>query len=177
MIGRTETSSPLVEEYRICNTPVIGTYLFWCFAKSFVKESDKIGKARAPHFLLYCYVAAIFSDRRILDELQRRRGISSFRRYLTSEKKGVLFDGIHARVKEMLPYTLAALDVAYTCGILRMDAETGCVTPIAFKAKRGTGVHISKDMTDDVTLAETLGRWFARYDGPVEVAKKLEVVL
>lgn len=177
MIGRRETNSPLVEEYRICNTPVVGAYVFWCFARSFVKESIKIGKPRDPHFLLFCYVAAIFSDRRILDELSLRRGISSFRRSLTKEKKGVLFDGIHARVKEMLPYTMAALDVAYTCGILRMDSESGNIAPIAFKAKRGTSVHVSKDLSDDVTLMETLGRWFAHYDSPAEVAKKLEVVL
>lgn len=177
MIGRKATTSPLVEEFRICNTPVIGAYIFWRFAKSFVQEAKKLNKVSNPHLLLFSFVAAIFSDRRILDELKSRRSISSFRRYLTGAKKGVLFDGIHIRVKEMLPYTLSALDIAYSCGILRMNRDDGTIEPVAVRAKRGPPELVSESISDDSLLAETLGRWFAKYGSPVEVAKKLEVVL
>ena len=177
MIGRKEPCSPLVEEFRVCNTPVIGAYMFWRFARKYVEETRKSGSMRSPHLLLFCFVAAIMSDRRILDELRQKRSISSFRRYLSKERKGVLFDAIHYRVKEMLPYTMAALDIAYTCGILKMNSDTGQVEPQAVASKKGSPAFISEAIKRDAGLAETLGRWFSKYNNPAEVARKLEVVL
>lgn len=174
MIGRAETDSPLVEEYRICNTPVIGAYVFWRFAKAY---TDARADHASPHFLLFCFVSAMFSDRDLLKEMKLKRGISSFRRHLASVKASSLFDGIHGRVKDMLPYTMAALDVAYSCGILKLRAEEGWVEYVKIKVKRGTKSLVSKAIEDDAKLAEMLGRWFALYEGPVEVAQKLEVKL
>lgn len=177
MIGRKKTNSPLVEEFRISNTPVIGAYMFWRFAKKFAEESRKAGKKRNPHFLLFCFVSAIMADRKILNELRLKRSISSFRRFLTGDHKGVLFDNIHGRVKDMLPYTMAALDIAYACGLLKMHSENGEVEPFAVTTKRGTLPFVSDEISADAKLAETLAKWFLKYENPAEVARKLEVIL
>jgi len=177
MIGRNATESPLVEEFRISNTPVIGAYMLWVFAKEYVDATQNAGLKRMPNFVLFCFVAAIMSDRRILNEMKLKRGISSFRRNLSGERKGVLFDGIHDRVKDMLPYTLAALDIAYACGILKMNSETGEIEPQKVSSKSGTLSFISAAIKSDAALAKTLGRWFSKYNSPAEIARKLEVVL
>lgn len=177
MIGRKPTKSPLVEEFRVCNTPVIGAYVFYHFAKAFYQEAKKKGCPRYPHFLLFAIASAIFSDSRLHEVVCSKRSISTFRRGLAAQKTGVLFDRIHEQVKAVMPYTLAALDIAYACGLMSFDLSTGCVVPVDIRSKPGTKLFISKEIEKDCKVLTVLARWFSECEDYLDVARRLEVVL
>ena len=174
MIGRSESTSALVEELRIWNTPVIGAYLAYRFVKTFAqKRPDK----RPPDLIMLCLAIAVLSDRRLSSNIRLRRGISSFRRYLEGEKNAVAFDGIHDVVAKTLPYTLAAIDIALACGIVRVNAESATIEAVDFQSRKGTNDIITTAITEDVKIIETLAKWFAKFENSSVVADKLEVLL
>lgn len=178
MIGRQKEAGPLVEEYNRWNTPVIGAYVLYIFAKEYAAQYKKIhGEKKNPDFILMSITATILMNPDLCAEIKGRKSIVTIKNNFKRENKHTLINGIHDSVKETLPYTLAALDIALHCGILIFHPDNTEYEAVKVNTKRGTKAFISKSTLESVSYANTLARLFAQFKNSVFVAQALEVSL
>lgn len=178
MIGRKQECGPLVEEYRRWHTPVIGAYLLYIFAKEYKKRyKEEHREERNPDFILMAIAATILSNPELCAAIKGRQSIVTIKNNLKKRNRHALLNSIHNSIKETLPYTLAALDIALHCGILLLHADNAEYEALGIKTKRGTSAFISQTAKNGESYANTIARLFASFKDSVRVAQALEVSL
>lgn len=178
MIGREKECGPLVEEYRKWHTPIIGAYLLYYFSKEYRTHYEKAhGKPQNPDFILMVIATTILSKSELCKEIKRKLTIATLKNSLKRQNKHTSINDIHNSIKATLPYTLAALDIALHCGILKLNADKAEYEAIDIKTKRGTRAFIAGSTSESQSYASTLARLFAPFKNSIQVAQALEVSL
>lgn len=164
------------EEYRIWHTPAVGAYLFWRFATIYVANSRDGALPSCIHFFL---LAGILRQVKVVNSyIYRRRSLLGVIKAAIDNGDADLIDGIHARVRDSMPYTTAALDIAVAAGMLEWDFDAAALRPLKVETVlKSGGYRNSKYFTRMVSIVESLGRLFAAVPSVNDVAKLLKVRL
>lgn len=163
----------LVDEVKLWNTPIVGAYLLWKFTEGYC---DGHPHGDAPIGLLHFVASAILTSKNLLKPISNRRDdLQSYARSFEKSKDSDILLTIQERVKEKIEYTMAAIDIAITTGLLAWDTDSGKIYPLDLKKKTGRGKALKSQIKKDGKKAEILGRWFAQHDLPT-IAAYLKVV-
>ncbi|TYS13250.1 hypothetical protein FZC78_22020 [Rossellomorea vietnamensis] len=164
----------LVEEVRLWNTPTIGAYLLWRFSRGYIRGHST---GDSPNGLLHFIAMPILLNRRLIEPITRKRsGLQSYVRSFIDNKNSDILFSIHDRVDQKKEYTLSAIDIGISQGLLYWDTESGGIHPRDIEVKVGRGKALKKKFKQDGDKAEILGEWFAQHD-LYTVIKYLKVVL
>ncbi|MDD2772301.1 MAG: DUF6521 family protein [Elusimicrobiales bacterium] len=79
-------------------------------------------------------------------------------------------------IQEKRGYTMAAIDIAITQGLLVWDINSGKLHARELEKRPGRGKNLKRLMETDGQKAEILGKWFAQHDCSA-IAAYLKVVL
>ena len=154
--------SNLVEDVQIWNTPIIGAYLLWRFTQGY-SAGHKVEDA--PIGLLHFVASAILTnDRLMLPVNNRRKNLQSYVRSFEDKKDSDILLNLQSRIKEKSDYTLAAIDIAISEGLLVWDVESGKLYPQKLTKKAGKGKALRPKIKTDGNKAEVLGKWFSEHD-------------
>jgi len=154
--------SNLVEEVKIWNTPIIGAYLLWRFTQGYC-AGHEVGDA--PIGLLHFVASAILTNERLmLPVSNRRKNLQSYVRCFEDKKDSDILLNLQSRIKEKSGYTLAAIDIAISEGLLVWDVESGKLYPRELTKKAGSGKALRPKIKTDGNKAEVLGKWFSEHD-------------
>lgn len=166
--------SNLVEEVRVWNTPVVGSYVLWRFTQGYTVHHSE---GRPPVLLLHFLASAILTNKRLSDPITNlRKDLASYARSFTDKKDVDLFLSIQGRVNKTRFYTLSSIDLAIQHGLLFLNLEDGCLYPKNLSGKPSRGMTPKQSVKSLGNKAETLGKWFSAY--PVsQVSTLLKVVL
>ena len=163
----------LTEELLEWNSPSVGAYLLWRFTTGY---SDAHPNGDAPVALLHFLAAPILRSATLLGRVSnRRKSLQSFVRGFVDQKNTDLLVSMHDRVKENLPYTMAAIDIAVSHGLLAWEADSGKLHAHGDVGKPRRGNALKQSCDRDGKKAEILGSWFAEHDIPT-VATHLKVL-
>ena len=164
----------LYEEVRQWNSPSVGAYLLWKFTSGYC-DSHPTGDA--PVALVHFLAMPLLSSKRLLEPINNRRAnLQSYVRSFESKQDTDVLFAIHDRIKRSLDYTMTAIDIAVSTGLLFWDIESGKLysrkeikRPQKINALRTSFVRNGKK-------AEILGGWFSEHSIST-VATYLKVVL
>lgn len=152
----------LVEEVKIWNTPIIGAYLLWRFTQGYC-DGHKVGDA--PIGLLHFVASAILTNTRLsLPVNNKRKNLQSYVRSFEDNNDSDILLNLQSRIKEMRGYTLSAIDIAISKGLLVWDIESGKLYPRKLPKKAGRGKALRPKISTDGNKAEVLGKWFSEHD-------------
>jgi hypothetical protein len=163
----------LIEEVQLWNTPAVGAYLLWKFTTGYC-ESHPIGEA--PVALLHFLAIPLLINKRLNEPISNRRpDLQSYVRSFETSKNSDILLSIHDRVKRNRAYSLAAIDIAISMGLLFWDTDSG-----KLYSKKDIKMHkkirLNASFVNDGKKAEILGRWFSQHSIS-SVATYLKVVL
>lgn len=154
--------SNLVEEVKIWNTPIIGAYLLWRFTEGYCTGHEA---GDAPIGLLHFVASAILTNERLsLPINNQRKNLQSYVRSFEDKKDSDILLNLQSRIKEKTGYTLAAIDIAISEGLLVWDIESGKLYPRKLTKKSGRGKALGPKIKTDGNKAEVLGKWFSEHD-------------
>ena len=106
----------LVEEVRQWNSPTVGAYLLWKFT---VGYCDAHPNGDAPVALLHFLAIPLLKSKRLLEPISnRRKDLQSYVRSFETSKGSDILISIHDRVKHDRGYTMAAIDIAVSSGLI-----------------------------------------------------------
>lgn len=163
----------LVEEVKLWNTPLIGSYLLWRFTKGYCENHPH---GDAPVGLLHFVACAILTSNKLLKPISNRRDdLQSYVRSFEDSQDSDILLTIQDRVKEKQQYTLEAIDICISEGLLVWDSETGKLHPCNQEEDSIRKKHLKKQIKSDGDKAEILGKWFSRHAVPT-IAAYLKVV-
>lgn len=166
--------SNLVEEVRIWNTPIVGSYVLWRFTQGY---TDHHPEGRSPILLLHFLASAILTNKRLSDPVTNlRKDLSSYTRSFTDKKDIDLFLSIQGRVNNTKTYTLSAIDLAIQHGILFLNSEDACLYPKTLSKKPSRGMNPKQSVKSLGNKAEILGKWFSAHPAS-QISALLKVVL
>lgn len=166
--------SNLVEEIRVWNTPVVGSYVLWRFTHGY---TDHHPEGHSPVLLLHFLASAILTNKRLSDPVTNlRKDLASYARSFTDKKDVDLFLSIHNRVNNTKFYTLSSIDLAIQHGLLFLNLEDGCLYPKTLSRKPSRGMAPKPSVKSLGNKAEILGKWFSAYSVS-QVSTLLKVVL
>jgi len=154
--------SNLVEDVQNWNTPIHGAYLLWRFTQGY-SAAHKTGDA--PIGLLHFVASAILtSERLMLPVNNRRKNLQSYARFFEAKKEIDILINLHSRIKKKSRYTLAAIDIAISEGLLVWDVDSGKLYSQGITKKAGKGKALRPKIKIDGNKAEVLGKWFSEHD-------------
>lgn len=163
----------LVEEVKHWNTPIVGAFLLWRFTKGYCEGHPN---GDAPIGLLHFVASAILTNKKLLEPISnKRKDLQSYARSFEKQKDSDILLTIQDRTKEKRDYTLAAIDIAITEGLMVWDAHSGKLYPCDPKNSCSRGKVLKIKIETDGNKAEILGKWFSKHDVPT-IAAYLEVV-
>lgn len=153
----------LVEEVRLWNTPLVGAYLLWMFTKGYCNRHPE---GDAPIGLLHFIASAILTSSKLAEPISNRRdSLQSYARGFEQDLKTDSLLGIHDRVIARRGYTLAAIDVAISAGLLIWDTSSGKIYPREqATTSNGRQKRPRAALARDGKKAEILGNWFSQHD-------------
>ena len=153
--------SKLVEEIREWNTPIVGAYLLWRFSKGF---ADKHPNSEAPVAILHFIASAILTSEVLACHISRRRkNLEAYVRGFTDDKKTDVLACLQQRVVARREYTMAAIDIALSTGLLAWDVDSARLFPLSLTERRGVR-KLSAVVQVYGEKAEILGEWFSEHD-------------
>lgn len=164
----------LVEEVQQWNSPSVGAYLLWRFTSGYC---DAHPNGDAPLALLHFLAIPLLTSKRLLEPISNHRpNLQSYVRSFETSKDSDILIGIHGRAKRKRSYTMAAIDIAVSTGLIFWDIDSGKLYP----RKGGNLPHkscaLKTSFVRDGKKAEILGRWFAEHNIST-IATYLKVVL
>jgi hypothetical protein len=166
--------SNLVEEVRVWNTPVVGSYVLWRFTQGY---TDHHSEGQSPVLLLHFLASAILTNKRLSEPVNNlRKDLASYARSFTDKKDVDLFLSIQDRITKTRFYTLASIDLAIQHGLLFLNPEDGCLYSKNLSGKPSRGMAPKQSVKALGNKADTLGRWFSAYSVS-QVSTILKVVL
>ena len=165
--------SSLVNEIRNWNTSILGAYYLWEFTKGYT-DNHKHGKA--PIALLHFLASTILTNKRLSEGISgNREGLASYVKGFEDRKEIDILVSIHSSVEKKKKYTLEAIDIAISQGLLVWDWSDGRIyhRDITKKASKGKALNIeTKKMGKKSNL---LGVWFSEHEID-QIASLLKVV-
>ena len=163
----------LVEEVKLWNTPTNGAYLLWRFTKGYC---DGHPKGDAPIGLLFFLASAIITNKELSKSISNKRsGLQSFARGFEDSKASDLLLSIQGRVYEKKEYTLKAIDIAISKGLLVWDADSGKIYHKEYLGRVKRGSSLKEGIKKEGNKAEILGKWFSEHNIS-SIASYLKVV-
>ncbi|WP_286805563.1 MULTISPECIES: three component ABC system middle component [unclassified Marinimicrobium] len=166
--------SNLVEEVRVWNTPIVGSYVLWRFTTGY---TDHHSEGNPPVLLLHFLASAILTNKRLSDPVTNlRNDLASYARSFTDKGDVDLFLSIQDRVNKTKSYTLSSIDLAIHHGLLFLNPEDACLYPKTLTGKPRRGMTPKQSVKSLGNKAETLGKWFSAYSVS-QVSTLLKVVL
>ncbi|MEK4535445.1 three component ABC system middle component [Peribacillus sp. FSL K6-1552] len=163
----------LVEEVKIWNTPIIGAYLLWKFTHGYCKGHPN---GDAPVGILHFVAIAILTNERLIKPVSNRRdSLQSYVRSFEDNKDSDLLLTIQERVIDKREYTLRAIDIAITQGLIIWDTDSGKLYPCDLKNQPRRGKALKSKIKSEGEKAEILGKWFSKHD-ITTIAAYLKVV-
>lgn len=162
----------LLDEVRQWNSPSVGAYMLWRFTAGYC---DTHPDGDAPVALLHFLAVPLLTDMELLKPISNRRAdLQSYVRSFEQRNTDV-FVTVQDRAKEKRAYTLAAIDIAVSKGLISWEASSGKLYPRNdIKPKRGNAIRPA--LVKDGYKAEILGGWFAEHSIST-IATYLKVVL
>lgn len=152
----------LVDEVRLWNTPIIGAFLLWRFTQGYCNGHPH---GDAPIGLLHFIATAILTNKELLKPISNQReDLQSYARSFENTKNTDVLLSIQARIREKREYTLAAIDIAISKGLLFWDVESGKLYPRDPMKRPGRGKALRKDIIREGKKAEILGCWLSKHD-------------
>ena len=166
--------SNLVEEVKVWNTPVVGSYVLWRFTQGY---TDHHSEGNSPVLLLHFLASAILTNKRLSGPVTNlRKDLASYARSFTDKEDVDLFLSIQDRVNKTRFYTLSSIDLAIQHGLLFLNPEDGRLYPKNLLGKPSRGKAPKQSVKSLGNRAETLGKWFSAYSVS-QVSTLLKVVL
>ena len=164
----------LAEEVRQWNSPSVGAYLLWKFTSGYC---DSHPNGDAPVALLHFLAIPLLTSKRLLERISNRRpNLQSYVRSFETSKDSDILITIHDRAKCNRGYTMAAIDIAVSAGLIFWDVDSGKLFPRKDDIRARRGNALKAQFVKDGTKAEILGGWFAEHSIPT-IATYLKVVL
>jgi hypothetical protein len=163
----------LVEEVKIWNTPIIGGYLLWKFTNGYCKWHPN---GDAPIGILHFIALAILTNERLVKPISNKRdSLQSYVRSFEDNKDSDLLLSIQDRIIDKREYTLKAIDIAITQGLLVWDTDSGKLYPRDLISRTKRGNALKSKIKSEGEKAEILGKWFSTHD-ITTIAAYLKVV-
>ncbi len=164
----------LVEEVRQWNSPSVGAYLLWRFTSGYC---DAHPNGDAPVALLHFLAIPLLKSERLLEPISNmRKDLQSYVRSFESSKDSDLLVSIHDRVTHNRRYTLNAIDIAVSMGLIFWDTDSGKLYPLKDVQRPRRGNALKRSFVRDGNKAHILGGWFAEHSIST-IATYLKVVL
>ncbi len=164
----------LVEEVRQWNSPSVGAFLLWQFTSGYC-ESHRSGDA--PVALLHFIAVPLLTSTRLITPISdKRKGLQSYIRSFEDLKESDLLMSIQDRIKQERSYTMAAIDIAVSAGLLVWDTDAGKLHPREDMRQARRGKALKAQFVKDGKKAAILGRWFSEHH-IATIATYLKVVL
>ena len=164
----------LIEEVRQWYSPSVGAYLLWKFTSGYC---DAHPNGDAPVGLLHFIAIPLLTSKRPLEPINNRRAdLQSYVRSFEISKDSDILIGIHERAKRNRGYTMAAIDIAVSTGLIFWDADSGKLYPRKDVKRPRRGNALKTSFVRDGKKAEILGGWFAEHSIST-IATYLKVVL
>lgn len=164
----------LVNEVRVWNTPIIGSYLLWRFTQGYCKAHPD---GDAPIGILHFIAMAILTNKTLIKPISNQRdGLQSYVHSFENTKDSDALLSIQGRTKDKLKYTLTAIDIAIAEGLLVWDATSGKLYPCELTRRPDRGKALKSKVKSEGNKAEILGKWFSKHECSTIVAY-LKVVL
>lgn len=164
----------LVEEVRQWNTPSIGAYLLWQFT---VGYCDSHPSGEAPVALLHFLAIPLLTSQKLLAPISnRRRNLQSYVKSFEDSQSTDILIAIQDSAKNNRKYTMEAIDIAVSSGLLFWDAEAGMLYPRKDVKRPRRGNSLKPSLVKAGVKARILGGWFSEHSIPT-VATYLKVVL
>lgn len=152
----------LVDEVKLWNTPIIGAYLLWKFTQGYCNGHPH---GDAPIGLLHFVAIAILTNKELLKPISNQRDdLQSYAISFENSKNSDILLSVQQRVKDKREYTLAAIDIAITEGLLMWDMESGKLYPRDLSKRTGRGKALKSIIKREGEKAEILGKWFSKHD-------------
>ena len=166
--------SKLVQEVQQWNSPTVGAYLLWKFTLGYC-NAHRDGDA--PIALLHFLAIPLLTSKRLLEPINRHRAnLQSYVRSFETSKDSDILITIHDRAKRNRGYTMAAIDIAVSTGLIFWDTDTGKLYPRNDAKPLHKGNALKTTFVKDGKKAELLGNWFAEHSIST-IATYLKVVL
>lgn len=163
----------IVEEVRQWNTPIVGAFLLWEFTQGYCRDHPH---GDAPVVLLHFLAAAILTNRKLSEPISnRRKNLQSYVRSFEENKSSDLLFGVQQRILDKREYTIAAIDVAISQGLLVWDVESGKLYSHDITKRPSKGNALRSLARKDGEKAQILGSWFAQHDLSI-IAEYMKVV-
>ena len=154
----------LVDEVKLWNTPIIGAFLLWKFTQGYCSGHPN---GDAPIGLLHFLASAILTNKELVKPISNQRDdLQSYARSFESNKDSDILLSIQQRIKDKREYTLAAIDIAITEGLLVWDVESGKLYPRDLLKRPGRGKALKNKIISEGKKAEILGEWLSKHDIP-----------
>jgi len=152
----------LAEEARVWNTPVIGSFLLWEFTKGYYSEHPT---NEAPIALLHFVASAILTNEELTRPISNKRtSLQSYIRSFEDSKNVDLLLSIQERTRSLFNYTLMAIGIGVSEGLLVWDNDSGKIYPKSLKKKPTRGKNLKAKAKSEGKKAYILGKWFAQED-------------
>lgn len=166
--------SQLVQEVQQWNSPTVGAYLLWKFTLGYCSTHSS---GDAPIALLHFLAIPLLTNKRLLETISNRReNLQSYVRSFETYKNSDMLVSIHDRVKNKCRYTLAAIDISISTGLLTWDTDSGKLYPRKNIKRPHRGNALKAALVRNGKKAEILGSWFAEHSLST-IATYLKVVL
>lgn len=150
----------LENEIKEWNTPLVGAYLLWCFAQSFVKNHSH---SDSPTVIEIIIAFTLLTNNVYSENINGHRpNFASYVRSFTENKRSDLLACLSDKLQEQKTLAMAAVDIAVGTGLLAWDYDSAKLFPCdSFKLKRGSS---QKGMSVQAlkSKAITLGKWFSQ---------------
>jgi Family of unknown function (DUF6521) len=167
-------TSKLVQEVQQWNSPTVGAYLLWKFTSGYCNAHVH---GDAPIALMHFLAIPLLTNRRLLEPINNHRAnLQSYIQSFETSKDSDILTSVHDRVKRNREYTMAAIDIAVSTGLIFWDTESGKLYPHNDKELQQKCNTLKTTFIKDGKKAEILGRWFAEHSIST-IATYLEVVL
>lgn len=164
----------LVEEVQEWNSPSVGAYLLWKFTSGYCNAHPN---GDSPIALLHFLAIPLLTSKRLLELISNRRAnLQSYVRSFENSKDSDILISIHDRVKRNRRYTMAAIDIAVSAGLLCWDSDSGKLYSREKLNKPRKSSVLKAVIVRDGNKAEILGNWFAEHNIST-IATYLKVVL
>ena len=166
--------SDLVEEVKQWNSPSVGAYLLWKFTLGYF-QAHKNGDA--PIALMHFLAIPLLTNKRLLAPISNKRpNLQSYIQSFENSKDSDILLTVHDRAKRNRGYTLAAIDIAISTGLIFWDTDSGKIHPAATLKRPRRGNALKASFVREGKQAEILGSWFAEHSVST-IATYLKVVL
>ena len=151
----------LVEEVKQWNSPSVGANLLWKFTLGYC---DKHPVEDAPVALLHFIAIPLLTNKRLLEPISNRReNLQSYVRNFEEKKDSDILVTVHESAKQKRQYTMNAIDIAVSAGLLYWDVDTGKLYPRKKIKRPGKGNGLKASLKKNGDKSEILGNWFAQH--------------